>query len=115
MLAITPTAATPDWSEQPGLAEMARLRAVVESENACALPGCSIKYNSFLTVMWRAVQRGFVSQPDAVFTADGLRHGFSLGVDVTKMRGHRRYSNYKSAVDAAVSVSRAIGLSLIHI
>ena len=109
MLAITPIAATPDWSEQPGLAEMARLRAVVESENACALPGCSIKYNSFLTVMWRAVQRGFVSQPDAVFTADGLRHGFSLGVDVTKMRGHRRYSNYKSAVDAAVSVSRAIG------
>ena len=109
MLAITPIAATPNWSEQPGLAEMARLRAVVESENACALPGCSIKYNSFLTVMWRAVQRGFVSQPDAVFTADGLRHGFSLGVDVTKMRGHRRYSNYKSAVDAAVSVSRAIG------
>jgi len=75
MLAITPIAATPDWSEQPGLAEMARLRAVVESENACALPGCSIKYNSFLTVMWRAVQRGFVSQPDAVFTADGLGGG----------------------------------------
>ena len=46
---------------------------------------------------------------ELVFTADGLRHGFSLGVDVTKMRGHRRYSNYKSAVDAAVSVSRAIG------
>ena len=32
--------------------------------------------------------------------------GFSLGVDVTNMRGHRRYSNYKSAVDAAVSECR---------
>ena len=39
-----------------------------------------------------------------------LRTYFLLAMDVTKMRGHRRYSNYKSAVDAAVSVSRAIGM-----
>eukprot|EP00964_Phaeocystis_antarctica_P114166 scaffold78127_cov69-Phaeocystis_antarctica.AAC.1 len=39
-----------------------------------------------------------------------LRSLLLVGMDVTKMRGHRRCSNYKSAVDAAVSVSREIGM-----
>jgi len=58
--------------------------------------------------MWRAVQRGYVAHDDAIFIADGLRHGFTLGVDVTKMHGHRRFSNYKSALDAAASVAKAV-------
>ena len=108
MLATTPTSATPRHSELAGLAAVDKLRSIVEVQNACALPGCSIKYNSFMSTMWRAVQRGFVAHYDATFIAEGLRHGFSLGVDVTKMRGHRRFSNYKSAIDAAASVAKAV-------
>ena len=87
---------------------MARLRSLVETEGACALPGCTIKYESFTQVMWRAVQRGFVRHNDAIFLADGLRYGFKLGVDTTKMHGHRQFNNYKSAVEAAESVSKAV-------
>ena len=109
LTATTHTAASPSSSEpHAGLASLVRARAIVEDQNACALPGCSIKYESFLTSMWRAVQRGYVAHDDAIFIADGLRHGFTLGVDVTKMHGHRRFSNYKSALDAAASVAKAV-------
>ena len=43
-----------------------------------------------------------------MFLADGLRYGFKLGVDTTKMHGHRQFNNYKSAIEAAVPVSKAI-------
>ena len=108
LTATTHTAASPSSSEHAGLASMVQARSIVEDQNACALPGCSIKYENFLTSMWRAVQRGFVAHDDAIFVADGLRHGFTLGVDVAKMRGHRRFSNYKSAMDAAASVAKAV-------
>ena len=58
--------------------------------------------------MWSAVQRGFVRHDEATFVADGLRNGFKLGVDTTKMRGHRQFNNYKSSIEAAASVSRAV-------
>ena len=58
--------------------------------------------------MWTAVQRGFVSHYDATFVAEGLRDGFKLGVDINKMRGHRQFNNYKSSIEAAVSVSKAV-------
>ena len=87
---------------------MARLRSLVEAEGACALPGCTVKYESFIQVMWSAVQRGFVPHYDATFVAEGLRNGFKLGVDTTQMRGHCQFNNYKSSVEAAVSVSKAV-------
>ena len=64
-------------SEFGGLGVVARLRSVVEESTACALPGVSIKYDSFIPCMWQAVARGFVRHEDAVFVGDGLRHGFT--------------------------------------
>ena len=56
------------------------LTQLVEETNACNLPGCSIKYDSFLTVMWRAVARGYVAHRDATYIAKSLRYGFDAGV-----------------------------------
>ena len=51
LLAITLTSATPSSSESSGVAEVARLRSLVETEGACALPGCTIKDESFTQVI----------------------------------------------------------------
>ena len=58
--------------------------------------------------MMRAVARGYVRQEHADFVADGLRHGFDLGVDVTKMRGKRLYRNYPTALEARAAVTKAV-------
>ena len=95
-------------SELGGLGVVARLRSVVEESTACALPGVSIKYDSFIPCMWQAVARGFVRHEDAVFVGNGLRHGFTAGVDVARMRGHRWFNNYQSAIDGRDAVTKAI-------
>ena len=79
-----------------GLSALLDSRRVVEAQGACALPGVSIRYDSFVTEMWRAVHRGFVTHEHASFVSEGLRHGFRCGVDVTLMAGHRWFSNYPS-------------------
>ena len=83
------------------------LQRLVERSNACALPGCTIKYDTFLPIMWRAVARGFVEHRYAVFVANGLRHGFEAGVQRHLLRGQRVFKNYKSAVEAMPQVARA--------
>jgi hypothetical protein len=110
MLAITPTSATLPSSERPaeGIALVSRLRSVVEEAGACALPGVSVKYESFMPCMWRAVATGWVKHEDAVFVADGLRNGFTAGIDVSRLAGHRWFSNYQSAVEGREPVTRAI-------
>ena len=90
-----------------GVSELRRLAAVVEQSNAFALPGCTIKYDSFMTVMWRAVSRGFVQHDDAVFVARGLRWGFEAGIQRGLLHGKRVFRNYKSAIDAMPQVVRA--------
>ena len=86
VLAITPTSATAPSSELPeGLALLSHWRSVVEEVGACALPGVSVKYDTFIPCMWKAVARGFVPHEDAVFVGDGLRNGFTAGVDVTQL------------------------------
>ena len=79
------------------LEELLRLRSLVENENACALPGCTIKYDSFLTCMRRAVSRGYVHVRHAEFVEHGLTHGFDCGVQRELLFGKRVFSNYKSA------------------
>ena len=99
--AITLTSAAPRSapSELPaGLAYVSHLRSVVEEAGACFLPGVSIKYDTFVPCLWRAVMTGHVKHHDAVFINDGLRHGFTAGIDVTRLKGHRWFRNYKSAV-----------------
>ena len=88
-------------------AEVWKLTKLVEEVNACALPGCTIKYDKFLPVMWRAVARGFVSHEHATFVARGLRHGFDAGVQRSKLKGRRVFKNYKSAIDAMDKVAGA--------
>ena len=83
------------------------LQRLVERSNACALPGCTIKYDTFLPIMWRAVARGFVEHRYAVFVANGLRHGFEAGGQRHLLRGQRVFKNYKSAVEAMPQVARA--------
>ena len=68
------------------LEELFRLRRLVENENACALPGCTIKYDSFMTCMRRAVSRGYVHTRHAEFVEQGLRHGFTHRVNATAER-----------------------------
>ena len=58
--------------------------------------------------MMRAVARGYVRQEHADFVADGLRHGFDLGVDVTKMKGKRLFRNYPTALEARAAVTKAL-------
>ena len=87
---------------------LAELEALVQREGACELPGVSIDYSLFMPVMMRAVARGYVRQEHADFVADGLRWGFDLGVDVTKMRGKRIFKNYPTAHEARAAVSKAV-------
>ena len=89
---------------------VAAMRARVEETNACALPGCAIKYETFIPAMWQAVARGFVSHDAACFVGDGLRHGFTAGVDVPALArmGNRWFANYNTAVGARVAVRQAI-------
>ena len=44
---------------------VAAMRARVEETNACALPGCAIKYDTFIPAMWRAVAHGHVEHEHA--------------------------------------------------
>ena len=39
----------------------------------------------FVKILRRAVQRGFVARDKAAFVEHGLRFGFNLGVDTTKI------------------------------
>ena len=61
------------------LDELKAMEALVYEQNACALPGCTIKYDSFMTCLRRAVSRGFVKDVHAEFVEDGLKNGFSIG------------------------------------
>ena len=90
--------------------DLTALREKVESENACTLPGCTIKYDSFLSVMWRAVSRGYVRDHHAAFVADGLRNGFGLGLCREQLSGlgKREFRNYPTAYERKVEVSASI-------
>ena len=80
----------------------------MQRENACALPGVDIKYDNFMTCMWRAVDRGYVRREHAEFCAEGLRHGFTCGIDATQLRGHRYHRNYPTATEHRKAVTNAI-------
>ena len=77
------------------------------NENACALEGVSVKYDSFIPCMWKAVRQGWVTEESAQFVADGLRHGFMCGVNPKHLQGHRWFKNYPGAIEARSAVTRA--------
>ena len=71
------------------------------------MPGCAVKYDTFMHSMWKAVARGHVPHDKAVFVQSGLRHGFKAGIDTTKMVGQKIFKNYKSALEGREAVTRA--------
>ena len=93
------------------LDELLAMRNLVKEQNACALPGCTIKYDTFVPCMWRAVDRGYVKRVYAEYVADGLRNGFSLGLDPGAFLGlgKRVFTNYPSAEAGRDCVTEAIG------
>lgn len=104
-------ATTSSTQQVGGLSSLVDARRVVEEKGACALPGVSIKYDTFMPEMWRAVQRGFVSHDHAAFVAEGLRYGFRCGVDVSKMVGHRWFQNYPTTFPHAAHVQGYTAIS----
>lgn len=69
----------------------------VAEQGACSLPGVSIRYDNFMSSMFRAVARGYVSTEHADFVAHGLRWGFEAGICRSQLRGQRVFSNYPPA------------------
>ena len=109
MLALTPTRVSAGNSEHAAtFAEFDRLKDLVYETNACALPGVDIKYDSFTSCMWAAVRGGFVREDHAQFVADGLRWGFTFGVDMAALKGQRIFKNYDSTDAARGAVTRAL-------
>ena len=86
---------------------VAQLQQQVRDSGACSLPGVSIDYNRFMTIMWRAVSLGWVSHSNAEFVSNGLWHGFDCGLNIALLRGKRRFRNYKSALEARGKVTKA--------
>ena len=92
------------WSESSDVsgkfAEMFKWARVVCKSNACALPGVTIKYDAFVSNMWRAVRMGFVTAKHAEFVHNGLRWGFEVGLHPDRLHGYRFFKNYESATGA---------------
>ena len=86
------------------------LRDLTQKISACALPGMALDFEAFITCMNSAVDKGFVDKGHARLVAEGLRHGFDLGVDTSALQGGRIFDNYESATNAAAreAVSKAI-------
>ena len=93
------------WSESSDtagvFADMFKWARVVHAESACALPGVSIKFDTFIPAMWRAVRDGFVQAQHAEFVHLGLRWGFEVGLHPDRVRGHRFFKNYESSTAEA--------------
>ena len=95
-------------AEGCGVDRLLELAAQVECSGACSLPGCTIKYDSFMTCMRRAQSRGYVRDDHAEFVAQGLRHGFDLGLDRSLLTGNRVFKNWASAIEGRKQVTAAI-------
>ena len=104
---MTTPPSSPPSSSEAAFRQVHALEEQVKTDGACTLPGVSIAYELFMPIMMRAVARGYVRQEHADFVADGLRFGFGLGVDVSKLRGRRLFRNYPTAVEARAAVSKA--------
>ena len=97
------------------LSEVFSLAKLVRSHNACALPGCTIKYEEFIPRLWRATSLGFILPEVARYVAEALRWGFDLGSQRDPLRrGGRRFANYDTALnpEAMPQVIKAIGKRL---
>ena len=93
------------WSESSdavgAFVDMYKWARVVYMENACALPGVNIKFDTFIPYMWKAVRLGYVQAQHAEFVQLGLRWGFEVGLHPDRVHGHRFFKNYESSTSSA--------------
>ena len=90
-----------------GLAQLQALELQVKQLGACSLDGVSICFEKISPLIYRAMDRGFVSRTHGLFVLNGLWNGFDLGVDLGKVRGKQRFRNYPSALSSRRFVSKA--------
>lgn len=86
------------WSAEAdragSFAPMFEMADLVYRAGACALPGVSIKYDNYMSCLWRAESRGYVKTEHAEFVSQGLRWGFTAGVQRDLLKGVRIFKNY---------------------
>ena len=70
-----------------GFDELDRLRALVERDTVCALPGCPMKLDRFVPLLQRAMSRGYVWDTYGEYVLAGFTRGFDLGVSLEPLRG----------------------------
>ena len=90
------------------LAILREAEDIVRGTNACALPGCTLKFDTFVPVLQRAMSRGYVRDAVGHYVIDGLRNGFSIGLAPERLKGQRVFANFKSAYEQRDSISDAI-------
>ena len=69
--------------------EVHYLTALVDVPHACAPPGLTIKRDTFLPVLWKAVAKGCVTHERTVFGALGVRYGLDSGIQRDQLHGQR--------------------------
>ena len=79
-----------------------------ETLGAQILPGYTINYQKFSELLPMAVARGYVSSSDADYVLRGLKEGFDLDLDESKMKGRRVFRNYRSALENRQLVTDAL-------
>lgn len=72
------------------------------------MEGNSLNLSEFERLGPLVVGAGLVDQSDVEYVLNGIRNGFDLGVDETKLQGKRVFKNYKSAYEKAGLVSDAL-------
>lgn len=86
----------------------------LEFMNKCEITGISmlegntINLPMFENKLPACVEAGTVSQADCDYILHGLRHGFDLHVDESKLPGKRVFRNYKSAYESKSKVHSAL-------
>lgn len=93
---------------QPWHDRLRDLRSTVLEHGAGALDGNTLNLGEFERMGPRIVDAGLVSQSDVDFVVHGIKHGFNLGVDETKLPGKRIHRNYKSAFEKSALVTDAL-------
>lgn len=79
-----------------------------EKQGIDGLQGNTLNYQMFAEKLPACVEAGTVSQVDCDYILKGLKYGFDLHVDESKLPGRKVHRNYKSAFEAKTKVHEAL-------
>ena len=74
----------------------------VLSHGAAVMSGNTLYLAEFERLGPVIVQEGLVTQGEVDYVLNGIRNGFDLGIDESRIRGKRVHRNYKSAYEKRV-------------